>query len=81
MPFSKDKAFCKIKYNSWVTLYPLSLLTTLSPFECITFKSCSVNTTQVVIKVVITKELIKSEMFLSCFQELELCKLFVFPGD
>lgn len=59
MPFSKDKAFCKIKYNSWVMLYPFSLLTTLSPFEWISFKSCLVKTTQVVIKVVIKKELIE----------------------
>ena len=59
IPFSKDKVFYRVKYNSWVMVYPLSLLPTLSPFEGITFKSCLVNTTQVVIEVVIKKELIK----------------------
>lgn len=33
MAFPKDKAFCKIKYNSRVMLFPLRLLTILSRLE------------------------------------------------
>lgn len=50
MPFPKDKAFCKIKYNSRVMLFPLRLLTIPSSPEQFAFKSCLINNTQMVTK-------------------------------